>query len=188
MDKIEISKPEAHLLCYDLKRRRGHRPTLDFIELWVSNEFGDDQRLSVEHPEHPKRLCVSSSLEGLEPGAVSGSSSELELDNFLCYGVRADSPGFDLTEVSLADQFQTSDRLLKKPKLLCNPVDQNGEGILDPETHLTCYEVKPLEGEPRLRDVREDVLVSTDFAAEQRFTLKKPKTVCVPSIKEFVED
>jgi hypothetical protein len=24
---------------------------------------------------------------------------------------------------------------------ICTPVDKNGEGILDPATHLTCYEV-----------------------------------------------
>jgi hypothetical protein len=67
-------------------------------------------------------------------------------------------------------------------------VDKNGEGILNPATHLGCYEAAPLKGERGLRDSRWDLLVSNQFDAEQRFTLKKPKTVCVPSRKELVDD
>ena len=78
--------------------------------------------------------------------------------------------------------------MLRKPSLLCNPVDKNGEGILDPETHLTCYEVAPIERERRLRGVNQDVLVSNQFDAEQRFKVKRSATVCVPSLKEIVVD
>jgi uncharacterized membrane protein len=187
VDGAVVSDPEAHLLCYDLKHRRdhGHRPGSEPVDVRVHNEFGDDQRLTVKRP---KRLCVPSTKEHAESGAAPGDPWELELDHFLCYGVRAGSRDFEPIEVSLADQFQTSERLLKKPKLLCNPVDKNGEGILDPATHMTCYEVKPLDGEPRLQASRQDVLVSNQFDAEQRFTVKKPKTVCVPSRKELVDD
>lgn len=43
----------------------------------------------------------------------------------------------------MEDQFQTVTITLAKPGLFCNPVDKNGEGIIDPSTHLTCYD-KPL--------------------------------------------
>jgi hypothetical protein len=57
-------------------------------------------------------------------------------------------------EVSLVDQFAESYRLLKKPKQFCNPVAVNGRAILDPEKHLTCYEVKPLDPDLELAGAR----------------------------------
>jgi uncharacterized membrane protein len=187
VDAIGVSRPAAHLLCYDLEQRRdhGHRRRSEPRDVRVSNEFWDDQRLTVKRPE---RLCLPSTVEHAESGAVPGNPWELELDHFLCYGVRAGSRDFDPIEVSLADQFQTSKRLLNKPQSLCNPVDKNGEGILDPATHLTCYEVKPLDGESRLQASKQDVLVSNQFDAEQRFTVESPKSVCVPSRRELVDD
>ncbi len=32
-----------------------------------------------------------------------------------------------------------------KPVMLCAPVDKNGEGIGDPVSHLTCYELEKLK-------------------------------------------
>ncbi|MCH7644952.1 MAG: hypothetical protein IH974_08955 [Myxococcales bacterium] len=187
LDRAGAFDPEAHLLCYDLVHRRGHgdHQGPEPIEVRVDNRFGDDQHLTVTRP---KQLCVPSTVERVESGAAPGDAWDLELDHLLCYAVRAGLRDFEPIEVSLADRFQTSKRLLTKPTLLCNPVDKNGEGILDPATHLTCYEVTPLEGDPRLQGVNQDVLVSNQFDAEQRFTLKKPAIVCVPSQKELVDD
>ena len=39
-----------------------------------------------------------------------------------------------------------------------------------------------------MQDSKWDVLVSNQFDAEQRFALKKPTTVCVPSQKQLVGD
>jgi uncharacterized membrane protein len=187
IDRAEVSDPEAHLLCYDLARRRDHgdQRGSEPIEVRVSNPFGDDQQLSVKRP---KQLCVPSTVEPVESGDTPGDPSDLELDHYLCYAVRARSRGFDPIAVSLADSRQTAERLLKKPRLLCNPVDKNGEGILDPTAHLTCYDVKPLRGRSARRRLNLDLLVNNQFGEEQRLTLKKPKTVCVPSQMEIVDD
>jgi probable HAF family extracellular repeat protein len=186
----EASDPEAHLVCYDLVRPRGQRrrPRPEPVELRVSNPFGVDQPLRVRRPDRPKRLCVPSTVERVESGAAPGDPGELELDHFLCYAVRARSRDFNPIEFSLADLFQTSERLLKKPRWLCNPVDKNGEGILDPAAHLTCYDVRPLKGGHARRRLNRDVLASNPFAAEQPFMLKKPKTVCVSSRKSYLDD
>jgi hypothetical protein len=190
LDGVGVSNPEAHLLCYDLARRRGHggQRRSEPIEVRVSNPFGDDQQLTVTRPARPKHLCVPSTVEPVESGATPGDPSDLERDHFLCYAARTRSRGFEPIEVSLEDPFQTSEWRLKKPRLLCNPVDKNGEGIFNPATHLTCYDVKPLRGNPARRRLNLDLLVSNQFDAEQRFTLKKPKTVCVPSQMELVDD
>jgi nicotinate-nucleotide pyrophosphorylase len=43
--------------------------------------------------------------------------------------------------VSLDDQFGLTDKDVTTPRFLCAPVDKNGEGVIDEETHLVCYEV-----------------------------------------------
>ena len=108
LDGAEVSDPEAHLLCYDLARRRDHgdHRGSEPIEVRVDNQFGDDQQLTVTRPERPKRLCVPSTVERVESGAAPGDPWELELDHFLCYAVRAGSRDFDPIEVSLADPFR----------------------------------------------------------------------------------
>ena len=190
LDGAEVFEPEAHLLCYDLAQPRGNdgQRGSEPIAVRVDNRFGSDQHLTVTHADRPKQLCVPSTVEPVESGAAPGDPRNLELDHFLCYAVRAAWRSFEPIEVSLADRFQTSERRLGKPTLLCNPVDKNGEGILDPETHLTCYEVAPIEREHRRQSVNQDVLVSNQFDAEQRFKVKRSATVCVPSLKEIVEN
>ena len=98
-----------------------------------------------------------------------------------------DLPRFEPQEVTLSDQFGDSIGLVKKPKSLCAPVDKNGEGIRNAEVHLTCYEIKKVKGEPRLRPLDVEVVVNNQFGDEQFLNVKKAKTVCVPSQKEHVE-
>ncbi len=68
-----------------------------------------------------------------------------------------------------------------KPVMLCAPVDKNGEGIGDPVSHLTCYELEKLKVKATL-----DVAVNDQFG-ELILTVQKPKFVCVPSTKEVLE-
>jgi len=180
LDAEEASDPEAHLLCYDLVRRRNdwHYWGSDPLEVWASNEFGDDQHLTATRA---KRLCVPSTVGPIVSRPGAEGSSELGLDHYLCYAVRANPRDFDPVAVSLADDFQTSERTLKRPVELCNPVDKNGEGILDPDAQLICYDTRPIRGRPAGRGLNLDVLVSNQFGDEQPFTLKKSRTVCVPS-------
>ena len=35
-----------------------------------------------------------------------------------------------------------------EPRLLCNPVEKNGEDIQNPDDHLVCYKVEPVAGAP----------------------------------------
>jgi hypothetical protein len=194
---------EAHLTCYDIKDAKGddsdsdsggdsdsdsdsEKPRFEPFEVRVSNQFGDDQILTVKKP---KRLCVPSTKEFTESGFAPRDPSSLSLDHFLCYDVKVPRglPRFEPQEVTLSDQFGDSIGLVKKPKSLCTPVDKNGEGIRNAEAHLTCYEIKQAEGEPKLRPLNVEVLVNNQFGDEQFLTVKKAKTVCVPSQKEHVE-
>ncbi len=110
--------------------------------------------------------------------------SSLDLDHFQLYGAKEvpGTPKFQPLSVNLVDQFGAfPDVEVQKPERLGTPTDKNGEGVLDGESHLTCYKVKLPPGTPKLPNR----VVETDDQFGQ-LTLKvssKPKMLCVPSLK-----
>jgi hypothetical protein len=83
-------------------------------------------------------------------------------------------------EVPLWDQFQQRTVELSGVEQFCKQVDKNGEGILDPAAHLTCYKVK----RPRSK-ITPEVISSNQFDEqdeEQQLTVKRGRNqLCVPS-------
>jgi hypothetical protein len=78
------------------------------------------------------------------------------------------------TQATVDDQFQTG-RLydVKKPKLLCNPVDKNGEGIEHPLDHLLCYQVKPAKGQLKHVRVVGQIFLENQFGSGRVDTIKE---------------
>jgi hypothetical protein len=108
------------------------------------------------------------------------------IDHFKCYKAKdLKNPKFVSTTVSLSDQFGINDGPfdVKKPSLFCNPADKNGEGILNPLDHLTCYQVK---GPKLLKDDRPKVEVANQFGTLQ-LEVQKPFLLCVPSTKTLLQ-
>jgi len=102
------------------------------------------------------------------------------VDHFLCYNV-AGKRMMD-EQVTLKDQFSDTERRVLVPLTLCVPVDKNGEGITDSDTHLVCYEVQGERGE---RPVNVEVLVTNQFG-EQTLRVQRPNVLCVPSTKQVI--
>lgn len=94
--------------------------------------------------------------------------SALDLNYFKCYRVRP-KDRFASRTVTLADQFETQTATVVKPRLLCNPVDKNGEGIFDPAKHLTCYTLR----QPTFR-AREVIVESVPFCSRCRLRTALP--------------
>jgi len=117
-----IVDPTAHLMCYRLSEPFFTRRTV-----LVRNQFGD-QTLTVVGPES---LC--------NPAEQDGVPSPLGINHYKCYRVKArrTAPLF----VNVVDQFESADLKILAPRLLCNPVDKNGEGVVDPVAHLVCYTI-----------------------------------------------
>jgi len=163
-----VSDPTAHLMCYDLDEEAG------FVrrEVVTRNRFGD-QTLTIVRPDS---LCV--------PAEKDGVQSVPNLNRFKCYRVVQEPHArFIPRIVTLADQFETRSTTVEKPHLFCNPVDANGQGIDDPENHLTCYRIPaPLDFVPR------DVSVEDEFTVQQvrafRGTCRKVALLCEPSLKD----
>lgn len=100
-----------------------------------------------------------------------------------CYRVHAPGPSSINLDVALIDEFLglSTTATVRKPVDFCNPANKNGEGIPDPEAHLTCYDLKE-KNTPGLPTVT----VSTQFG-EGTVLLGRAKRLCVPTIKTAVD-
>jgi len=81
----------------------------------------------------------------------------------------------------MADAFTTPAKMLEvtRPRLLCLPVDKNGEGIKNPDRHLMCYKVKPaLNAPPHTPQV--GVRLNNALGRTWRDT-KREDMLCVPA-------
>jgi hypothetical protein len=152
-------------MCYKISA-----PPMAPIDVFVTNQFGEEQPLTVIKPE---TLCV--------PATKNMVPSSLGIDHFQCYRVRG--KGFTSRTVTMNDQFENQTAAVLKPYSLCNPTDKNNEGIRFPESHLTCYAVK----QPRM--LAQDVRVEDQFIAQgtKPFvnTCRKAALLCVPSSKRI---
>ena len=105
-----------------------------------------------------------------------GASTAPAIDHYKCYQAQGYAP---LETVNLEDEFGKEPKVwVGKPAFFCNPVNKNGEGILNPAVHLTCYQIES-KGEKR------DVVVENQFG-EQTLTVEEPGLLCVPSGKTAV--
>ena len=70
-----------------------------------------------------------------------------------------------------------------KPVRLCNPVDKNGEGVLNKQAHLVCYyfDLQNLPG------ARERIVLTANQFGETKMQVAKPNMICVPSYKRLIE-
>ena len=93
-------------------------------------------------------------------------------------GDTGDTP---LPGVTLADQFGPVTATVKKLKVLCDPVDKNGEAPTAPThpEHLACYQVKQTDATKFVK--RTDRFVNNQFGPET-LDAKKPALLCVPAV------
>lgn len=97
---------------------------------------------------------------------------------FQCYKAKdLKDPRFDPRDVTLADQFGAGTAAVKKPIMMCNPADKNGEGITDPVAHLCCYKIKGNKL-PTPAEVE-----TSDQFGDLRLRVKSPKMLCEPCTK-----
>lgn len=171
-----IDDPTAHLSCYDARDADGTTPftTRDVV---VENQFGT---LNLKVTQL-RSLCAPASKD------MVPLETPLHLDHFKCYQVRRriGEQEFQPREVTLVDQFETKVTTVLKPWVLCNPVDKNGEGILQPACHLLCYKIKDQDGQPPFESRK--VMIEDQFSSHNatafRGSCRKISTLCVPSMK-----
>jgi hypothetical protein len=157
----------THLTCHDILELVP--PQTLYVN--ATNQFAPDQPLAVGSP---RELCVPTE-KLIAPGPIDG-------DHYRCW--EASGPiGTSLgIPVSLVDQFQGFGTTVLEPFRLCNPVDKNGEGIQDADTHLVCYTIEP-EGQ----GLGLSIPIQNQFFALAEIDLDQPFAVCAPSTKDVPE-
>ena len=113
----------------------------------------------------------------------------LGLDHYQCYQIkeRVKTNKFQSLTVKLQDQFETVDESrIKKPRFICNPVDKNGEGIVDPDAHQVCYTNKD-DRSAIGKFVKRTIEVSNQFGL-QTLVVNRPNNVCLPAAKAIDPD
>ena len=176
-----ITDPDTHLVIYEIER--DYAPKHQPRALRIENQFGE----FLIDTDSPVSLLVPSAKD------LFGYVKPLEdpgIDHFKCYEAwpSAGEPAFS-TQVLVVDQFDQP-KLYDlqfdedEPALLCNPVDKNGEGILNPDDHLFCYEVKRADDEPSHVEVT-GIYINNQFGPLQLDT-EEVRQLCVPSTKEVL--
>jgi hypothetical protein len=107
---------------------------------------------------------------------------ELTVDHLKCYRTRRIT-AFSPKNVTLEDQFETANMNVLRPYRLCNPVDKNDEGIIDPAEHQMCYQIRDNVAGPRFR--RRNVRVENQFGI-QFLSVSRPETLCTPADKNLI--
>ncbi|OFV87063.1 MAG: hypothetical protein A3J75_02755 [Acidobacteria bacterium RBG_16_68_9] len=133
------------------------------------------------------RVALAGLAVALAAWLMAPAAAHAQLDHYKCYqGKDLKNPPFqklkckDGTGPITSDDFRTNECVdVQKVKFICIPVNKNGEGINDPNTHLICYQIKD---EHKNLSPRPKVEVSTQFQVSQ-FELKKAKLLCVPGSK-----
>jgi hypothetical protein len=152
-----------HLGSFTIKQTAPRfAPIRDFS---VTNQFGTILLDLVR----PDSLLVPSAKSHTGPIATYAPA----IDHFKCYKARG---RFRISDLKIDDQFGTIVAAIKRPVRYCAPVDKNGEGIMDPGTHLLCYQVRSAAGAPT-----HDTLYSLNQFGQDAFQVFGPRELCVPS-------
>jgi hypothetical protein len=167
-----FNDPNTHLESYQIKESSGE-PRHVRETVMMTDQFGT---IEVQTKKADRLLVPTNKRLG---SALSGPPTT-QVDHFKCYRVNLVGGEFTRLQVSVLDQFE--DRLydVKKPRLLCNPVDKNGEGITNLAGHLMCYQVKAASGQPQHQRISGQIFTFTQFGSEQLDTIKE-RHLCVPA-------
>ncbi len=100
--------------------------------------------------------------------------------DFVCYGTKTTkgTPKFVQTAITLADDIGTTSAVVKKPRSLCAPAD-TGDGVVDPDTHLTVYQIA---ASPK---ARQDGVAVSDRFGSLTLDLATADRLLVPSGKRL---
>lgn len=167
-----VDDPTAHLACYSTidDRRRRFAPR----DVEVTSQFGV-QRFRVLKPY---QLCVPST-QGIVPDPPAPSA--LRLDHFRCYKATSRTAGPAAAPVvKLEDAFESRVARVGQAIRLCNPVDVDGEGILDGAAHLACYKLERLAADPVAPFVPTPVGI-VNRLGELALTARPLPHLCVPA-------
>jgi len=170
-----ISDDVTHLKGYEIKPFKDSIVILQsragVIE--ITNQFGT----LLLGTEEPKLLLVPTAKDLENP--VDELASTL-VDHYKCYKVNVIGDFQTREPVTLEDQFLIGTFEVGEPNMLCNPVDKNGEGIINPDNHLVCYNVS--------ENFKKTNIHTHDQFGPETLDIEEVKELCVPSEKKLIPE
>src|SRR6185503_2331369 len=162
-----IGSADAHLACFGIKdaKTTPKQPPFRRRSATLQNRFG----AATVTVKGPGALCLPS---------AKGTSAPPDLDHFKCYRVQGRGAR---TTVTVADEIESKRTLVLKPVVLCNPVDKNGEGVLDAASHLLCYAIRDAKTRPKQPKLKKQNVTLINQFGQQALKLKKTALLCVVS-------
>lgn len=160
-----------HLLGYKIKQINP-RPAR-IANVVIQNQFAT----VVGDLVKPDWLFVPTAKSLDDPPPAPASPA---VDHFKCYKI-ARFAKTRRDDVRVDDQFGQLFVDVKRPVRVCLAASKNGEPILDPDTHLMCYEVRKTPRLPRFQGP-EPIFVNNQFGQPTIVTLTRPTELCVPSL------
>lgn len=161
----------AHLVGYMIRH-----PFLKVLRQRIVNQFGE----TFVDVTQPDGLMVPTAKS--LAGAPVPLASALPPGSFQCYRVRrsAETPAFHrIPAVQVEDQFGAITLGVIKPRLLCAPVDTDGDDPAAPTRpdHLLCYKTRQTSGFPQL-----PLFIANDVGPASVEIIRR-MDFCVPSLK-----
>jgi len=149
----------------------------------VSTTTGQWELLQALNGASPaNELIVYSASDHAEFYVELASLSDIVLDHFKCYDVRARGR-LAPTRVQLIDGFESEWVQVRHATKLCNPAVKCHDGLCyepqHPEAHLTCYATQGLRDAPRFR--RRRVAISNQFGRQELHVYQRSNELCVPT-------
>lgn len=172
-EPVLIQRPDEHLVCYGLP----FITTADRTVV-VRNQF----TTSTLRVGRPLTLCTpaSKSRDEGEPGPPPE-----DLDHFLCYDVRGETPRFTSETLRVGDQFGSRTVRIDRTRELCNPAEkQHGapQPIIRSDEHYVCYRITAQD--PLFTALGGAPVFTRDQFFLQALRVTTLERLCVPSTKD----
>jgi hypothetical protein len=179
LNQTPVIDPTTNVESYVIRTVTGQPQHVPRADVRVENAFGT---IFVDTKGKPDRLLM--------PAAVSLASQPLppdnnahDVDHYKCYRTAptAGRPKYfpRSAQANHGNAFEERDYGVGRPKHLCAPVDQEGQGIKNPDGYLLCYPAKAVRFSPA-HTRRVGVYVATELGDERLDSLKEEE-LCVPS-------
>jgi hypothetical protein len=177
VDGVLAPDPTAHMTCYRIRDVAG-QAKFQQVDVEVESRFGREAVTAVR----AETLCV--------PAAKDLVPVTSRIDRFKCYRMKAQvgTSRFERGEATIDDQFESKGMLAKRLLLLCNPVDRDGDEILNPLCHMACYKIADLPGQAPF--AQRAAIVEDEFGEQNvgtgtkvREFCSKSAVLCVPALK-----
>ena len=154
-----------HLVSYEIRQDPSFVPVKN---LHIQNQF-QDAFINLSRPDY-MMVPSAKSLIGTPPAQAAA------INHYKCYQIVRSR--FRTAGIGIDDQFGSLNVDIKRPVRFCAAADKNGEGIIFPGEHLTCYQVRPVTGSPRFKGPQ--IFLTNQFGSTENKVFG-PRELCVPT-------